>query len=69
MADYAIGAVGKDADGSDAVSLGVFYGGMKDRLLRIPVHAPVSDGVRLRLIMEGDWVIHSVTREYERIGK
>ena len=65
FADYADGAVGRDADGMEEVSLGVALGGMTDRLIRFPVIPRVCDGVRLRLDMTGDWVIHEVIREYE----
>ena len=69
FAEYADGRAGKDADGSREVSLGVFAGKMTDRLLKFPVTPRLCDGVKLRLSMVGDWVIHAVTREYERGGK
>ena len=65
FADYADGAGGSDADGLGEVSLGVVYGGVTDRLLRFPVLPRPCDGVRIRLSMTGDWVIHGVIREYE----
>ncbi len=69
LADYADGQTGKDAVGTEEVSLGRFRGKMTDRLLRIPVAPRLCDGVRLRLSMTGAWVIHSVIREYERAGQ
>ncbi|MBO5512479.1 MAG: hypothetical protein J6B24_12155 [Clostridia bacterium] len=53
----------------EEVLLGEFAGGMEDRLLRIPVHPRPCDGSVLRLEMRGEWVIHAVTREYERLGQ
>ncbi len=69
LAAYADGQAGKDAAGSEEISLGTFKGQMTDRLLRIPVIPRLCDGVRLRLVMTGGWVIHSVIREYERGGQ
>ena len=65
LADYADGTRGLDADGMGEESLGIVEGGMTDRLLRFPVLPRFSDGVRLRLEMTGEWVIHGVIREYE----
>lgn len=69
LADFADAAAGKDADGTAEVSLGLFSGKMTDRLLKIPVTPRACDAVKLRLALKGDWVIHSVTREYERAGQ
>lgn len=69
LASYADGQAGKDAVETEEISLGKFKGRMTDRLLRIPVTARLCDGVRLRLIMTGAWVIHAVIREYERGGQ
>ncbi len=69
LAEYADGGSALDADGSREVSLGRFTGVMTDRLLKIPVSPRLCDGVRLRLIMKGDWTIHAVTCEYERAGQ
>ena len=66
-AEYADGAADKDADGSGWVSLGGTAGNITDRLLRFPVTSRPCDGVRLRIAMSGDWVIHAVMREYERV--
>ncbi len=63
--DCADGYVGKDADGTAPVLLGCFEGKMTDRLLRMRMPSNPCDGVRVILRMKGDWVIHSVTREYE----
>ena len=68
-ASYADGQAGKDAVRSGEISLGVYKGKMTDRLLRIPVTAKLCDGVRLRLVMTGTWIIHAVIREYERGGQ
>lgn len=40
-------------------------GNMQDRLLRIPLPPRRCDHVSLALEMQGDWVIHDVTLEYE----
>ena len=40
-------------------------GNMRDRLLRIPLPPRRCDHVVLALEMQGDWVIHDVTLEYE----
>lgn len=68
-ASYAHGQAGKDAVEAEELSLGTYKGKMTDRLLRIPVTAKLCDGVRLRLVMTGPWVIHAVIREYERGGQ
>ena len=68
-ASYADGQAGKDAVEAEELSLGTYKGKMTDRLLRIPVTAKLCDGVRLRLVMTGPWVIHAVIREYERGGQ
>lgn len=68
-ASYADGQAGKDAVRSGEISLGVYKGKMTDRLLRIPVTAKLCDGVRLRLVMTGTWIVHAVIREYERGGQ
>lgn len=65
-ADYADGGAGKDADGTAEVVLGSFTGRMQDRLLRIPLTPRRCDGMRLRLVMTGGWVIREIIREYER---
>lgn len=65
FAEYADGAAGRDADGGSEVFLGGVSGKMTDRLVRFPVTPRVSDGVRIRLAMTGDWVVHAVIREYE----
>ncbi|MBQ9151095.1 MAG: hypothetical protein IJX72_02500 [Clostridia bacterium] len=69
LADYADGQAGKDAIGTEEVSLASFEGKMTDRLLRIPVAPRLCDGVKLRFAMTGAWVIHAVIREYERAGQ
>ena len=69
LASYSDGQTGKDIDGTEEISLGKFKGKMTDRLLRIPVTPRLCDGVRIRLVMTGAWVIHSVIREYERGGR
>jgi hypothetical protein len=69
LAAYADGQAGKDTAEAEEVSLGKFRGKMTDRLLQIPVASRLCDGVRLRLVMTGAWVIHAVTREYERGGQ
>ena len=68
-AEYADGAADRDADGSGWVSLGGTAGNITDRLLRFPVTSRPCDGVRLRIAMSGDWVIHAVMREYERVER
>lgn len=68
-ADYADGAAGEDADGTRQVSVGLVSGNITDRLLRFPVAPRPCDAVRLRIAMAGDWVIHSVIKEYERSGQ
>ena len=40
-------------------------GNMQDRLLRIPLPPRRCDYVALALEMQGDWVIHEITLEYE----
>ena len=65
FADFADGLGGGDANGVGEVSLGVAEGGMTDRLFRFPVVPHSCDGVRIRLDMTGEWVIHGVIREYE----
>ena len=67
--EYACGEKKLDADGSREVPLGVFTGKMTDRLLRIPLSPRLCDGLRLRLAMTGEWVIHEVICEYERAGR
>lgn len=67
--DYADGRVGKDADGTAEVILGSFTGRMQDRWLRIPLKPERCDGMHLRLIMTGGWVIHEIIREYEQGGR
>jgi hypothetical protein len=66
FAEYALGSAGQDADGSREISLGICKGPMTDRLLKFPLVPRPCDGVRIRLAMTGDWVIHEVTREYEK---
>ncbi len=68
MGEYACGGERKDADGSREMLLGVFSGKMTDRLLRVPLAPRICDGLRLRLVMTGGWVIHEVTCEYEKCG-
>ena len=63
-AECADGYAGKDADGTVPVLLGRFEGKMKDRLLRMQMPSKPCDGVRVTLRMTGDWVIHSMVREY-----
>ncbi len=65
--EYACGGEGADADGSREVTLGRFQGKMTDRLLRIPLTPRLCDGLKIRLVMTGGWVIHGVICEYERM--
>ena len=65
-ASYGDGHTNRDAQPGAGILLGEFTGAMTDRLLRIPVFAPASDSVSLTLRMKGEWVLHSVVREYER---
>ena len=69
MCEYANGQGSVDADGTREILLGTYKGRMTDRLLRIPVTPCFCDGVTLRFLMRGAWVIHAVTYEYERSGQ
>lgn len=68
FAEYADGASKKDADGSAWVSLGGLAGKATDRLCRFPLTPHTCDAVRIRLAMTGDWTVHEVIKEYERIS-
>lgn len=63
LGSYADGRV--PDDGGEFSPLATFEGGMKDRLLRIPLIPRLCDGMTLKLVMQGEWVIHAVIREYE----
>ncbi len=67
-ASYGDGRTAVDIDPEAGDVLGVFAGGMRDRLLRLPVKSRLCDSVSLTLLMKGEWIIHSITREYERMG-
>ena len=66
-ASYGVGRTGTDVQPEGGEVLGTFAGGMEDRLLRLPVRGPLCDSVSLTLLMRGEWVIHSIMREYERL--
>ncbi len=65
-ASYGDGRTATDIDPAGGEVLGVFAGGMRDRLLRLPVTSRLCDSVSLTLLMRGEWIIHNITREYER---
>ncbi len=51
-----------------ATELATFTGPMTDRTLRIPLCPSVCDAMTVGLEMSPGWVIHAVSREYERRG-
>ncbi len=51
------------------VELACFRGRMTDRLLRVPLTVPHCDHMILALEMIGDWEIHAMVLEYERVRR
>ena len=67
LASYGDGRMSVDTQPGEGEILGVFAGGIRDRLLRVPVIPRLCDSMSLTLLMKGEWIIHSVMREYEEI--
>lgn len=67
-ASYGDGRAALDADPAGGEILAAFSGGMRDRLLRVPAASRLCDSVSLTLLMTGEWVIHGIVREYERVA-
>lgn len=55
--------------GEEDLLLGQFEGGVTDRLLCLSPLPRPCDGMTLTLEATGDWVIHSLAREYELMGQ